>query len=367
MLDPRVQKLAAVIAGYSTPVQSDDVVVIRANTLAVPLVRALYAECLKLGAHPELLLTIPDLEDTFYLFASDSQLGHTPPVEHFVVERSDAHIAIISPENTRTLSQVSGERQSLRRNGRMPVIETFDRRELAGELRWALTLFPTNALAQDAGMSLREYEDFVYTACKVDQDDPVAAWQEQGRKQQRLVERLTGSSTIRIVAPDTDLTFSVAGRTWLNADGRRNLPDGEVYVAPLEDSAEGHIRFSYPAIESNVVVEDVQLWFSGGKVVRATASKHEDFLHAMLNIDEGARRIGEFAFGMNDGITRHTGNVLLDEKIGGTVHLALGSTVTGSEGVNESGLHWDIVTDLRAGGEVWVDGVLLQKDGVFVV
>jgi aminopeptidase len=366
MADSRIDALARVIVEYSLPVHDGDFVVIRANSLAEPLVQALYTACLNRGAHPELLYSPPDIDKLVFEHGSDAQLQHIPVLELVAVERADAHVIIDSPASSGMSSGVAPEKLAQRRTGLRSLAETFDRRELAGELRWMLALFPTPALSEDAGLTLREYEDLFYAACMLDQNDPIAAWREQGSRQAALLSRLGGSSQVRLVAPGTELTFSVRGRAWLSADGRTNMPDGEIYIAPNEESAEGCVRFTYPASEAGTVVDDVRLWFSAGKVVRATASRNEEFLHAMLDLDPGARRLGEFAFGMNGGITRHTGNVLFDEKIGGTVHLALGSSAGGSHGQNESALHWDMVTDLRGGGEVWVDDVLIQRNGQFV-
>ena len=235
------------------------------------------------------------------------------------------------------------------------------------ELKWTGTVYPTPAFAQDAEMSLREFEDFVYDAALVHEPDPIAAWQAVSRDQQRLVDWLADKREVRLLGPDTDLTLSIAGRSWANCDGHENFPDGEVFTGPVEDSAQGQVRFSYPACIAGREVEDVRLWFEDGKVVRATAAKSEDFLVAMLDTDEGARYLGEFAFGTNQGLQRFTKNILFDEKIGGTIHMALGNGYpeTGSE--NRSAIHWDMICDLRQGGEVWVDGELLAKDGQFMV
>ncbi len=366
MLDRHVEKLAQLIVEYSVAVREGDLVAVHANTLADPLVGEIYAACLRCGAHPELDLTLPDLDDLFFQHASDSQLAHPSLAEQVLLERSDVQIAIVSPANTRALAVVPGERLARRRVGLKPLSDTFDRRAGSGELRWLRALFPTHALAQDASMSLRAYEALVYRACKLHHEDPASAWREQGERQQRLLDPLRNSSKVTVLAPGTDLTFSVAGRPWLSADGRTNLPDGEVYAAPVEGSVEGRVQFSYPASMDGVEVEDIRLWFEDGKVAKATASKNESFLQMLLNLDDGAPVPGEFGFGMNEEVTGYTGNALLDEKIHGTIHLALGSSAPGSQGQNRSALHWDMVVDLRLGGEVWVDGVKVQEDGILL-
>jgi aminopeptidase len=228
-------------------------------------------------------------------------------------------------------------------------------------------MFPTNAYAQDADMSLSDFEDFAYRACFLDDEDPVARWQELSRQQERLVQWLKGKRSVHLLGQDTDLTLSIAGRTFINADGRRNFPDGEFFTSPVEDSANGVIRFSFPASYGGRSVEDVRLRFENGVVVEATAAQGQDYLDKMLGIDEGARRLGEFAFGNNRNVDRCTKNILFDEKMGGTVHLALGAGFPDTGGVNQSALHWDMVCDLRNGGEVYVDNELFTKDGAFVV
>jgi aminopeptidase len=250
---------------------------------------------------------------------------------------------------------------------RRPWVERFYDRVADKELKWVGTLYPTQASAMEAEMSLREYEDFVYGACLVHEPDPIAAWKRLSQEQQRLVDWLADKEEIHLIAPDTDLWLKVKGRRWENCDGRQNFPDGEVFTGPIEDSVNGHVRFSYPALYDGREVEDVRLWFEHGRVVKATAAKNEAFLLEMLDTDAGARVLGEFAFGTNQGIQRVTKNMLFDEKIGGTVHMAvgLGSAETGSQ--NKSAVHWDMLCDLRQGGEVWVDGQLFAKDGAFVV
>ncbi|MCE7908504.1 MAG: hypothetical protein DYH02_09095 [Candidatus Omnitrophica bacterium COP1] len=249
--------------------------------------------------------------------------------------------------------------------GVKPLRDILHHRMSDGSLRWCLTLFPTEAYAQDAEMSLTEFEDFVYRACHVDLQDPVAAWKKVQRNQEKMVQFLNGTKKIRIVAKDTDLSFSVQGRTWINCCGTENMPDGEVFTGPVENSAEGTILYSFPACHNGREIENVHLTFKKGKVIQAHASKNEDYLNKMLDLDEGARYLGEFAFATNRGIQRFTRNILFDEKIGGTVHLALGASYPESGGVNKSVLHWDMICDLRKAGKVYVDGKLFLKDGEF--
>jgi aminopeptidase len=240
-------------------------------------------------------------------------------------------------------------------------------READGTIRWVLTLFPTDAYAQDAEMASDAFAEFVYEACKLNAPDPGAAWQEQSASQQRLVDWLAGKQVVHLTGPDTDLRVSVGGRTWINCDGDKNFPDGEIFTGPVENGTEGHVRFSYPRIVDGREIGDIRLRFAAGRVVDASAARGEEYLLETLDADPGARYLGEFAFGTNYGITRFTRNILFDEKIGGTVHMALGAGYPESGSVNESAIHWDLICDLRDGGEVLVDGEPFMRDGAFLV
>ncbi len=367
MADPRVVKLARAIVDFSAPVEENDQVAIYGGPAAEPLLRELYAACLQKGAHPTLFVDLPELEELFYRLAADHQLDYVSPIERLVTETFDCRIVVRTQVNSRALTAIPPEKQARRSAGRRDLAEIFHRRAAARELNWSVLQYPTSAAAQDAEMSLHDYAEFVYRACKVDEDDPVAAWKEQGRFQARLIGWLKGRSEVHILAPGTDLRLSVRDRVWINCDGENNFPDGEIFTGPVETSAEGHVTFSFPAVRDGREVEHVQLWFEGGRVVRAEATKNADYLHRMLEVDEGARRIGEFAFGTNYSIQRFTKNTLFDEKIGGTFHMALGSSYPESGGQNHSALHWDMVCDLRGGGEVRVDGDLFLRDGQFTV
>jgi aminopeptidase len=247
------------------------------------------------------------------------------------------------------------------------IMQTYMQRSAAGEFRWVSTIFPTNAYAQDAEMSLDEYEDFVYTACMPDMDDPVGYWGRFSTWQQKIVDWLKGKERVHVIGPDTDLRLTIAGRSFINSDGKHNMPSGEVFTGPVEDSAEGRVYFSYPAIYQGREVTGIRLWFEKGKVVKATAKKNEDFLHRILDTDEGARSLGEFAIGTNKGIDRFTGQILFDEKIHGSFHMAVGKGYPETGSKNSSAVHWDMICDMRAGGEIWVDDELLYKDGQFVI
>jgi aminopeptidase len=275
-------------------------------------------------------------------------------------------IAIDAPENTKYLSGVDPARMARRVKGREAYQELALQRFGRGVFRWVLCGYPTEASAQDAGMSLVQFEQLVYRAAFLEADDPVASWTAFGRRLDRIGSMLEGKSELRVVAEDTDLKLGVGGRSWVRANGKTNLPDGEVFTGPIETSVEGTIRFSFPAMVRGRSADGVVLRFEAGEVVEAKARRGEEFLSEMIGVDDGARRVGEFAFGLNDEVTEYTGSLLLDEKIGGTVHLALGRSVPQTGGENVSALHWDMVCDLRDGGEVYADGELVYRDGAFV-
>lgn len=366
MADPRVEKLAQVLVHYSLELRAGQLMRLNAPVAAADLIRAVYREAIRTGAHVLPRITLDGLDEIFLKVANDEQLGYLSPLMVQEVEQIDATLTIWADSNTKALSGVEPTRLAISQKTRQPLLRTFMQRAAAGQLQWCGTLFPTQAHAQDAEMSLTDYEDFVYGAGHLNDDDPVAAWRSVHRYQAGLVERLRTKSELRLVAPDTDLTLSVAGRTWINADGKKNFPDGEVFTGPIEESVNGHISFTYPAVHLGREVEGIRLEFSAGRVVNATARKGGEVLNSLLETDAGARYLGEFAFGTNTDIQRFSRNTLFDEKIGGTVHLAVGAGYPDTGSRNQSGLHWDMVCDLRQGGEVYADGELIYRDGAFI-
>ena len=367
MSDPRMEAVARILVDYSVNIQPGEFVRINGTPEGAPLLRAVYKRVLERGGHPWMRVGLDGVEEIFYKYASDEQLTYVPQIDRQLIEDLNATISVWTEVNTKALTNVDPARQSRAQAARRPLFDRFLERAAKKELKWTGTAYPTHAFAQDAEMSLTEFEDFLYGAALVAEPDPIAAWQAASRQQQRLVDWLTGKHQVRLIGPDTDLTLSIDGRSWVNCDGHENFPDGEIFTGPVEDSANGHVRFTYPACEGGREVEDVRLWFEQGKVVKATAAKNEEFLLTMLDTDEGARYLGEFAFGTNQGIQRFTKNILFDEKIGGTVHMALGAGYPETGSQNRSAIHWDMICDLRRGGEVWVDGVLFAKDGQFLV
>jgi aminopeptidase len=269
--------------------------------------------------------------------------------------------------NTKSLSNIDPSKMVLCSQAQSELMKTFMQRSASGALRWVSTLFPTNAYAQDAEMSLSEYEDFVYGACMPDLDDPVGYWKEFSAWQQKIVDWLEGKDHVRIAGPNAELKLSIAGRTFINSDGKNNMPSGEIFTGPVEDSVEGHVTFSYPAIHQGREVTGVQLWFEAGTVVKASAEKNEEFLLKTLDTDAGSRYVGEFAIGTNEGIRRFTGQILFDEKINGSFHMAMGAGYPETGSKNESAIHWDMICDMREGGRIWVDEILLYENGKFVI
>lgn len=365
MQDPRIEKIAQVLVEYSVNVQPNDLVFIMGTVLASPMLEAVYRRVLARGGHPSLQVTLPALEEYFMYHASEEQLRFVPPILELVVERYDKFINILGAANTRALTNVPPARQVLRSQASEPIMRRLMERAAAGELQWVLSLFPTPAYAQDAEMSQEEYENFVFGACLPDPEDPIAYWQKLSAFQQAWVHYLADKRTLRVRAEDTDLEMRIEGRPFINCDGKENFPDGEIFTSPIEDSVNGTIRFTYPATYAGRRVENVRLRFENGRVVEAHADKGEEFLLKMLDTDAGARYVGEFAIGTNKGIRQFTGETLFDEKIAGTCHLALGRSYPESGGKNHSAIHWDMVCDLRQGGEIWVDGELIYKDGDF--
>jgi aminopeptidase len=366
MRDPRLEKLADVLVSYSVGVKPGQLVRINGPAVAQPLVVELYRKVLTAGGNPMVRMAPEELGEILYKHGSDEQLKYVNPIGLMEYEKIDCSIGIWAEENTKALSNCDPKRIGLAQAARKPLMDVFMKRAAAGELKWSGTQFPCQAAAQDAEMSLAEYEDFVFSAGLLDRPDPVAAWKQVSERQQRLVDFLNGKREYRVVAANgTDVKLSLADRTWINCDGHENFPDGEVFTGPVIDSVEGQINFSFPAVHHGRECDGVRLTFKNGKVVDASAAKGEDFLISMLDMDAGSRLLGENAIGTNYDITRYTRNTLFDEKIGGTVHFALGAGYPETGNTNQSGLHWDMVVDLRQGGYVEVDGERIVLDGKF--
>ena len=350
---------ARLLCSYCLDAQPGQQVVVRSTTLAEPLLLAVQRELLERGAWPLLRTALPGQDEGWWAGAQDAHLDAFAPAELAEAEQTDASLTIQAPENTMALAGVEPGRLARAARARAPV------REAALRRRWCGTFWPTPAAAQQARMATGELDAFVRGATFLDRDDPAAAWGELRARQAVLVERLSRASELRIEAEGTDLRLSVAGRTWVNSDGRRNMPSGEVFTGPVEDSAEGRIRFTIPSSPRGVEVAGIELELRGGVVVDARAERGHEYLLATLETDAGARRLGEIGIGTNTGIDRPIGAILFDEKIGGTVHLAIGRSYPETGGTNESAVHWDMICDLRAGGTLSADGEVVQENGEF--
>ena len=367
MTDPRVARLANLLTNYCVAVQPGDRVLILGSHAAMPLVLETYRQVLRAGGNPMVQMQDDEFQEILFKEGTDEQLQFVPEPVRLASETFECRINIRGATNTRLLSGVDPKRQRMRQMAFKELMEIFMQRSAAGKLRWTGTLYPTNAFAQEADMSLSEYEDFVYSACHADKDDPVAEWLNVSREQQHLVDWLKGKDKVRVQGPNVDLSLSIAGRTFINSDGKRNMPSGEIFTGPVEDSANGWVRYTYPVIVAGREISGIELTFENGKAVRATAEKNEEFLLSALDSDEGARFLGEFAVGTNYGIDRFTKNILYDEKIGGTFHMALGAGYPETGSKNKSALHWDMICDMRDGGQIWVDGELFYENGHFKV
>jgi aminopeptidase len=365
--DPRFERLAGLLIDYSLAVEPGMMVRLEGLDVAEPLLLALYRAAIDCGANPYAYLSLDGLDEALLEDANDEQLAFVSDIEWREFGTVDAFVTVWGRVNTRSFTQLDPDRHRVLLATRRKLSNRLWDRIDRGEARWVGTQVPTNGHAQDAGMSLAEYEDFVFGACHVlEGEDPVAHWRATSAELSARAGELGTARELRIVGPDTDLRLDVGGRKWEAADGKLNMPDGEVFTSPVESGTEGEIRFTFPAIFHGREVEDVRLRFEGGKVVHAEAAQGADYLRSLLDMDEGARVLGEAAFGLNYEIDRFTGDILFDEKIGGTIHLALGSSFKHLGGENDSGLHWDLVCDLRADGEVYADGELIWRNGSFV-
>jgi aminopeptidase len=354
---PDPAAFASLLCDYCLEVEPGQQIVVRSTTLAAPLLLQLQRALLAREAWPLLRVALPGQEAGFWAAARDAHLDGHAPADLAEAKSTDASLVVHAPENTRSLAGVDPAQLARAARARAPV------REAALRRRWCVSLWPTAAGAQEAGMGTDDFAAFVRRALFLDRDDPIAAWHALRDRQARLIERLSRASELRIEADRTDLTLSVAGRTWINSDGRRNMPSGEVFTGPVETSAEGRIHFDVPSSPRGVEVSGIELELREGRVTAARAERGDDVLQATLATDDGARRLGEIGIGTNPGIDRPVGAILFDEKIGGTVHLALGRSYPETGGTNESAVHWDMICDLRRGGRLSADGEAIVENG----
>jgi aminopeptidase len=353
MKDERIEKLAEILVNYSIKVKKGSIIKLSFGMEAYPLALSCYKKIIKKGAFPITNVIVPGFAYNYYNLSTEEQLKKFPKITEFEAKNIDGSISIGAEYNTKEFSSVNPKKIAIRSQVIKPISEIYLKKD-----NWVGCEYPTHSLAQEAEMSLEEIEDFIYSATNID-------WKKEEKKQLIIKKILDKGNNVKITSKDTNISFSIKGRQGIMCCGHRNMPDGEVFIAPIENTVEGFIRYSYPAIKSGKEVEDVYLEFSKGKIIRATAKKNEDFLKAMINTDKGSSYIGEFGIGVNYGIKRFIKNILFDEKIGGSIHLALGMAYKEGGGVNESALHWDMIKDLRQGGEIYIDEKLIQKNGIF--
>jgi aminopeptidase len=360
-------KLAKVLTEYAQPVKPGDYVVIEGSVHAAPLITALYEAALRRGGNPATRVTLPGLREIFYREANDNQLSFLEPMQMTYIEKADVWYYIFASSNTRELNGTDPAKTAKYQATMRPFYDLYFGRHAEGTLRWNGCGWPTQADAQEAEMGLLAYTEFMYKACALDQPDPLAYWRAFSDRQAKLVDWLDGKHRCEVRGPGIDLAFDFSERPWINCDGHVNFPDGEIFTSPIEDSVNGHVAFSYPSVYAGHYVRGVELTFKDGVVVEASADQGEDFLMSQLDIDAGARRLGEFAVGTNNQIQQFVGSTLFDEKIGGTIHMAIGHSIPESKGVNDSAIHWDMVHNMKDGGEIRIDGELFYQGGRFVI
>jgi aminopeptidase len=370
MTDVRLTRLADILVNYSTEVQPGQWVGILGDVVTLPALREVYAKVIAAGGHPSVYISDERMFRDLLREGNDDQLEWLDPAMTRYYEEADVYIRVGKTgtmQNTRAMTNIPPRRVQQFSKAQRPWLDTRLDRAAEGNMRWVGTWFPTEASAQEANMSLEEFADFFYGATFCDQENPVANWNELSAMQQEKIDWLKGKTEFALKGPNIDLKLSVAGRTFINSDGHANMPSGEIFTGPVEQSVNGWVRYSYPTIVSGRAIKGIELQFVDGRVDKATAEENEDALLEVLNTDEGARYLGEFAIGTNFGIQQFTGNILFDEKIGGTIHTAIGRSYKETGGVNDSAVHWDMICDMRDGSEIHVDGDLFYKDGAFVV
>ena len=367
MTDPRILKHTDILVNFSTDIQPGDRVVIEATTAAEPMLEALIQRILENGGYPYLITKLPREEAIFLKYAEEAQLVQTPQFLQMAYEQFEARIRLHSLTDTKMLSDIDPQKQALYSKAHSPILATQMARGLTRELKWCTTLYPTQAFADEAGMSLEDYKDFVYSSMHADTDDPVSYWKQMEQDLAKFARLFDGKDKVVLRGPNVDLRLSVKGRTFINACGLNNMPDGEIFTGPVENSVNGWVRYTYPSISNGRVVEDIELEFVEGRVLHAKAAKNQDFLLRMLDTDQGARYVGEFAIGLNYEINKFTGNILFDEKIGGSFHMALGAGYPETGSLNKSQLHWDMICDMRKDSEILVDGEVVYKNGQFII
>ena len=366
MADQRLNKLAKLLVNYSTQVKPGDFVFVSCDEVAAPWMVEVVKEAVKAGAHVETSLSSQGVSEVLLKYSSEEQLLSENVLFKTMLEKADVWLSAWGNRNTKTNSKINADKLKLSSKGAASWRKIYSEKMGNGSLRWCGTQFPTYADAQEASMSFSDYEEFVYGAGLLNSEDPVAEWKRISSEQERWVRYLDTKKSLQFISQGTDIKVNIEGRKWINCDGKANFPDGEIFTSPVEDGVEGIINFSFPGIYMGKEIEGIVLEVIGGKVVNASASKGEDLLKALLETDEGACRFGEVAIGTNYGIKDFTRNMLFDEKIGGTIHMAIGDSMPEAGGLNRSVLHWDMLCDMRNGGKIYADGELFYENGRFI-
>lgn len=361
-----IDKYANLLVNYCLEIKENERVYVASSYLAEELLLAVQKFTLQAGGNIEFDISLQGQQQNFYKYASGNQLEYLPVLKKEAMQEFDAYLNILAPFNLRETNRVdSGKRKQLSK-ARKEIGETYMKRTGAGTLKRSLCLYPTPASAQEAGMSLSEYQEFVFNACYLYEEDPIQKWLGVREKQQKIVDVLNQRKKVAYKGPNIDITFSTEGRKWINSDGRNNMPSGEVYTTPVEDSVNGQVKFTLPSIYQGTEVEEVELEIKEGEIIHWKAKKGKEFLDEIFSI-EGATRFGEAAIGTNDNIQQITKNILFDEKIGGTIHMAVGQSYYQTGGKNQSSVHWDMITDMKDGGEIYADDELIYKNGSFLL
>jgi aminopeptidase len=365
--ETQIDKFGKLIVNYCANVKPKDEVNIITTPASIEAARSIYKYTVMSGGYPRVILNDDYMTELFYRFAPEELLTHYSRIDEFMLENIDVSIRIIAPLHSKPLVNIDPNRLSLRDKATRKLSEIFMRRDGEGSLRWVVTIYPTPASSQEANMSPIEWEELVFNALKLTHPDPVKAWQEQAAAQERIIEKISKIKELRIVGPGTDLYLRVDNRKWINDDGKNNMPGGEVFTAPIEDSVEGKILFDIPSLWRGSEIRNVKLVFSKGEVVDYDAEVGKSLLEKILSVDEGARRLGEFAFGLNYDINKPSKVILLDEKIGGTIHMALGAAYLSTGGTNTSSIHWDMIKNMKNNAVIYGDGEVIYKDGLFLL
>lgn len=366
MGDSRLTKLAKLLVNYSAAVKPGDFVLITGEDVSIPWIKEVAKEAIKAGAHVETDVNLAEVSEARLKFGTDEQITHDKLMLTYILEKADVWLSAWGTRNTRANSNIPAEKLQLSAKGAKSWRDIYSRRMGDGSLRWCGTQYPTHANAQEANMSLSEYEDFVYGAGLLDMEDPIKEWKRIHDQQERWLQYLDTKNELHIVSEGTDIHVQTTGRKWINCDGKLNFPDGEIFTSPIDNGINGHITFSFPGIYMGKEIEGIYLEVTDGKITLAKAQKGKDLLHALLNTDEGSNYFGEVAIGTNYGIQKFTRNMLFDEKIGGTVHLAVGDSFPEAGGRNKSTIHWDMLCDMRTGGKIYADGELFYENGQFI-